>query len=303
MKTNTAGNRATLISVRADRVINLMFLLYSAACIIPILMVVSVSFTDEQSIILHGYGIWPETFSTYAYAYIFGDSAQVLRSYGISIFVTVVGTLLSVLLMALYAFPISRPDFPHKTLFSYYVFIPMLFNGGLVPFYLIYTNVLQLKNSVWALILPLVVNTFFILMIRTFFASTIPQAVLESAKMDGASEFQLFRKIVLPLSLPVLATVALFSTLNYWNDWFHSLIFITDNKNVSLQYLMYRTMLNVQYLASNSQAAERVGTSVITPSESMRMAMCVIGMGPIVLAYPFFQRYFVKGLTVGAVKG
>ena len=210
------------------------------------------------------------------------------------------------IIIALYAYPISRKDFPHAKFFTFFVFFTMLFNGGLVPWYLVYVQMLDLKNTMAALIIPLLVAAFFVLITRTFFQTTIPAAILESANMDGAGEMRIFFQIVLPLSLPVLATVALFQTLAYWNDWFLSLVFITKEDNITLQYLMYKTMLNIQYLSTNSTAASAIiaaGGTFKFPSESVRMAMVIIGIGPIIFAYPFFQKYFVKGLTVGAVKG
>lgn len=231
---------------------------------------------------------------------------QIIHSYGISIIVTVIGTITSVALTALYAYPLSRRDLPYRGWFAFFIFFTMLFNGGLVPWYLVYVNVLDLKNSILALIMPLLLSPFFVLVMRTFFANSIPVSILESARIDGAGELRTFTRIVLPLSLPVMATVALFSTLNYWNDWYLSMIFISDNRTISLQYLMYRTLLDIQYLTSNSNVSSQIssqGGLLNLPNKTLQMAMAVVGIGPIVLAYPFFQRYFIKGLTVGAVKG
>nr|WP_152397170.1 carbohydrate ABC transporter permease [Paenibacillus guangzhouensis] len=286
--------------------INLIFWLYTAACVLPLMLVVAVSFSDETSVLVNGYHFIPETFSLSAYRFLFQDWEQLLRSFGVSVVVTVVGTIISVLIMALYAYPISRGNFPHRRFFSFFMFFTMLFNGGLIPWYLVYTQMLDLKNTLAALIVPLLVSAFFVMILRTFFSNTIPPSLIESAKIDGASEMRIFAQIVIPLSLPVLATVALFQTLNYWNDWFMSLVFITGNNHVNLQFLMYKTMLDIQFLANNTQAAQGInqaGGLVQLPTETVRMAMAVIGIGPIVFAYPFFQRFFVKGLTVGAVKG
>ncbi|NEW09351.1 carbohydrate ABC transporter permease [Paenibacillus sp. SYP-B3998] len=294
------------ISNTSNFFINLIFWLHTAACMLPLLLVITVSFSDEKSVLIHGYNFIPETFSLSAYQFLFQDWLQILRSFGVSIFITTVGTAISVIIMSMYAYPISRNDFPHKNGFSFFMFFTMLFNGGLVPWYLVYTQMLDLKNTATALILPLLVSAFFVMILRTFFASTIPPALVESAKIDGASEMRIFVQIILPLSLPVLATVALFQTLNYWNDWFLSLVFITGSKNVNLQYLMYKTMLDIQFLATNTQAQQGIsqaGGLFNLPTETVRMAMAVLGIGPIVFAYPFFQKYFVKGLTVGAVKG
>lgn len=289
-------------------IINGVFLLYALACIIPLLLVFSISFSDETSILANGYKLFPEVFSVKAYEVLFRDFDQILYSYGISFFVTVVGTIGGVALTAFYAYPLSRRDLPYRNGFAFFIFFTMLFGGGLVPWYLVYVNILDLKNTVWVLIIPLLMSPFFVLVMRTFFSNSIPTSILESARIDGAGELRIFASIVLPLSLPVLATVALFSTLNYWNDWYLSMIFISDNKTISLQYLMYRTLLDIQFLTSNSNIASQIssagGASVLDlPNKTLQMAMAVVGIGPIVLAYPFFQRYFVKGLTVGAVKG
>lgn len=294
------------VSKRSEVVIHAFFIFYAALCILPLILVLSISLSDETTVIANGYRFIPETFSVSAYEFLFKDMDQIIRSYGVSIFVTVVGTLISVALTACYAYPLSRSDLPYRGFFAFFIFFTMLFNGGLVPWYLVYVNLLDLKNTIWVLIMPMLMSPFFVLIMRTFFASSIPMSILESARVDGAGEFRTFVRIVLPLSLPVLATVALFSTLNYWNDWYLSMIFISDNKTISLQYLMYRTLLDIQYLTSNSNVASQIssqGGMLDLPNKTLQMAMAVVGIGPIVLAYPFFQRYFIKGLTVGAVKG
>ncbi len=305
-KAATSSNPKNRLSKPASIGINAFFIIYSLLCIIPLILIVMVSISDESMIVREGYQFIPSKINFDAYEFLFKDATQIIRSYTISIIVTVVGTLLSLIIMALYAYPISRTDFPHARFFTFFVFFTMLFSGGLVPWYLVYARMLNLKDTMLALILPLLVAAFFVLIIRTFFQTTIPAAVLESAKIDGAGELTIFIKIVLPLSLPVLATVALFQTLTYWNDWFLSLVFITKEANITVQYLMYKTMLNIQFLANNSTAAAAItaaGGEFRFPSETVRMAMVVVGIGPIIFAYPFFQKYFVKGLTVGAVKG
>ncbi|TBL76572.1 carbohydrate ABC transporter permease [Paenibacillus thalictri] len=294
------------ISNRSNLIIQLIFWLYTCCCILPLLLIVAVSFSDEKQVLIHGYSFIPEQWSLDAYRFLFKDYMQIIRSYGISFLVTIAGTILSVIIMSLYAYPISRRDFPHRNFFSLFVFFTMLFNGGLVPFYLVYTQVLNLKNTLPALIVPYLVQAFFVLLLRTFFTNSVPAALIESAKIDGASELRIFTSIIIPLSLPVLATVALFQTMHYWNDWFLSLIFISDERNVNLQFLMYKTLMNIQFLAQNADAAAEAqanGAVFNFPTETVRMAMAVIGVGPIVFAFPFFQRYFVQGLTVGAVKG
>ncbi|QHT59075.1 carbohydrate ABC transporter permease [Paenibacillus lycopersici] len=286
--------------------IQLFFFIYSILCLIPLVLLVMVSFSEEASIVRGGYKFWPDHFSLAAYRFLGNDIGQIVHSYGISIIVTVVGTALSMLIIALYAYPISRSHFKPGSWFTFFAFFTMLFSGGLVPWYLVYVQFLDLKDTLWALIMPQLMSAFWVLVMRTFFQTTIPGQVLESAKIDGAGELRIFWQIVLPLSLPVLATVALFQTLAYWNDWFLSLVFITGDHNISVQYLMYKMMANIQYLSTNPTAANAIaaaGGMVNFPSETVRMAMVIVGIGPIVLAYPFFQKYFIKGLTVGAVKG
>ncbi|QMV41509.1 carbohydrate ABC transporter permease [Cohnella cholangitidis] len=283
-----------------------VFIAYSLLCIIPILLIVSVSLSDEKSVVNNGYRFIPEKFNLAAYEFLWRDIGQIAYSYKISILVTLIGTLLSVIIIALYAYPISRSHFPHAKFFTFFVFFTMLFSGGLVPWYLVYVQMLDLKDTLASLIIPLLMSAFWVLVVRTFFKESVPPEVLESAKIDGAGELRIFFKMVIPLSLPVLATVGLFQTLTYWNDWFHSLVFITDNHNISVQYLMYKMLANIQYLSNNPTAAAeiaRAGGMFNFPSETVRMALVIVGVGPIIFAYPFFQKYFIKGLTVGAVKG
>lgn len=307
MPNYTSGPLA--ISKSTNIVINIFFSIYTILCLTPLLLIIMISITDEKTVLVNGYSFFPEKFSLSAYEFLLEDRHQILQSLGVSLVVTIAGTALSLLIMALYAYPISRRDFPHRNIFSFFIFFTMLFNGGLVPWYLVYTQVTDLRNTLASLIVPLLVQGFFVLMMRTFFSTTIPMELMEAATIDGASETRVFAQIVLPLSLPVLATVALFQTVNYWNDWFLSLVFIsgeTGKEMVSLQFLMYRTMLSIQFLSSNTTAAQGIaqgGGLVNIPTETVRMAMAVVGVGPIVLAYPFFQRYFIQGLTIGAVKG
>lgn len=297
---------ALAISRGSNFAINIFFWIYSALCIIPILLLLGVSFSDEKQVLINGYKFWPEKFSLEAYSFLVKDWKPVVESYGYSIFVTVIGTIIAVAIMSMYAYPISRRDFKHRGIFSFIMFFTILFNGGLVPFYLMYTNILGMKDNVLVLMIPLFAQAFFILVIRTFFMNSIPTELLESAKIDGAGELRTFFGIVLPLSLPVLASVGLLTTLGYWNDWFLSLLFITDDGPHTIQFRMYEALLDIQYLSSNSTAYSEIikaNPSFSMPSETARMAMAIVGVGPIIFAYPFFQRYFIAGLTVGAVKG
>jgi len=294
------------VSTGANAAFNIFFWIYTALCVVPLILILIVSFTDENTVLVNGYSFFPHKLSLAAFDFLLHDWYNVAFSYGVSVFVTLFGTIVCLALMTLYAYPISRRDFRHRGLFSFIMFFTLLYNAGLVPFYIMYTQYLHLQNTILALMLPYFVQGFFVLILRTFFSNSVPTALLESAKIDGAGEWRIFAQIVLPLSMPVLATVALFCTLNYWNDWFQSLLFINDNKMVSIQFRMYKAMLDLQFLSTNSQAYSAIlaaNPNFQLPSETVRMAMAVVGIGPIVFVYPYFQRYFIKGLTVGAVKG
>ncbi|MHA6480849.1 carbohydrate ABC transporter permease [Paenibacillus sp. strain BS8-2] len=299
-----ASQRENSLSPAAGFLLNMMFVILSLICLLPVLLVIIVSITHGDSIVANGYSFMPDRLSLVAYESLFKDYGTVIGGYGVSIGITIAGTLLSVVLMALYAYPISRSDYPFRTGFTFFLFFTMLFNGGLVSRYLVYTQLLGLKDSYIALIMPLLIIPFNVIIMRTFFQTTIHPALIESARIDGAGEIRIFVTIVLPLSLPVLATMALFSTINYWNDWFNALLFITSEDKYPLQYLMMRVLNDIQYLRSNVElAAQNPELLAKLPNESLQMAMAAVGMGPILIVYPFFQKYFVKGLTVGAVKG
>jgi len=277
--------------------------LFSLTCILPFLLLFIASITDDSAIVKHGYSFFPEAFSFSAYSYIWDNSDMVLRAYGITIFVTVVGTVASLIMTSLLAYPLSRSDLPGGKIIAFFVFFTILFNGGLVPTYMIYTQMLPIQNTLWAQIIPwLLMNGFNVLLMRAFFINTVPKAVIESASIDGASEFKIYYRIVLQLSLPILATIGLFQALAFWNDWNNGLIFINDPNLLNLQNVLNRIMSNIEFLSNNSSMG---GSSALSqlPKETFRMAIAVIGIVPILIAYPFFQRYFVKGLTIGAVKG
>jgi len=295
MKTNTFNMQWLL---------HLVFIVFVAMTLIPLLLVLIISFTDERSLTLNGYSLFPEKFSFDAYTFLFNDSSVILNAYLVTIIVTVIGTTLSLLLCALYAYPLSRKDFPFRTGLTFYVFFTMLFAGGLVPWYLVYTNLLGINNSLLALIVPnLLLSGWNIIIMRTFFTNTIPPELIECAQMDGASEFRIFFQIILKLSLPVLATIGLFTTLAYWNDWWNSLIFISNRDLYSLQYLLNKILMDINVIFNTPGNSNQTKLLTLIPHETVRMAMAVIGIGPIILAYPFFQKYIVQGLTIGAVKG
>ncbi|WP_020619696.1 carbohydrate ABC transporter permease [Paenibacillus daejeonensis] len=277
--------------------------LFAFLCVFPFLFVVIISLTDEMTLSRNGYRIWPEQWSLEAYKYVFRSGDQLLQSYGVTILVTLIGTVLSLVLIALFSYAISRRSFKYRNFFAFFAFFTMLFNGGLVPTYIVVTQLLGLKDSIWALILPLTVNAFYIMIMRTFFSISVPESIIEAGKIDGASELGIFTRLVLPLSLPGLATIGLFSTLGYWNDWFNALLYIDSANLVPLQAMLMRIENSMQFILQNSNnPSVNVGLLSSLPQDTSRMAMVVLATGPIVLAYPFFQRYFVQGLTIGAVK-
>jgi len=279
-------------------------ILCTIACVLPLLIVFSASITDEKTVTMYGYSLFPRNLSLEAYKYIYKDIMVILRAYGVTVFVTVVGSALSLVTIALYAYPISRKDFKYRNVFTFIVFLTMLFNGGLVPWYMVYVNVLHIDDTIMALILPYLMTPLYVLIMRTFFMTAIPDGIIEAARIDGAGEFQTFVWIVLPLAKPVLATIGLFNILTYWNDWYAPLLFINNEKLFNLQYLMYRVDKAIIYLSNNAGSINNA-TQIMAnlPTQTARMAMAVIAIGPIILAYPFFQKYFVEGLTIGSIKG
>lgn len=293
------------VSPVTNKILNIFFTVYCILCLAPLLLIFMVSITDQTSLAVNGYSFTPSKISFDAYRYLFNDMGKLLRSYGVTIFACVVGTFFCVVFTMLYAYPISRKSFKYRNFFSFFMFFTMLFQGGLVPWYIMYTKYLHLSNNLIALIMPAIMNAFYVLVTKTFFSLNVPDSVLEAARIDGASEFNIFYTIVLPMSTPVIATIALFSSLAYWNDWYLCLLFINDPKFYNLQYSMYQALLSLQFLTSSLGSATGATSSALAnvPGETLRMAMAILGIGPIIFAYPFFQRYFIKGLTIGAVKG
>ncbi|QGQ97158.1 carbohydrate ABC transporter permease [Paenibacillus psychroresistens] len=283
---------------------HLMFIIFSAITIFPLVLIFVVSITDEKTLTLNGYSFFPEKINFAAYTYLFHDSSTILNAYGVTILVTVVGTTLSLLFTSLFAYPISRSDFPFRKWLTFYVFFTLLFNGGTVPWYLVYSKYLGITDTIFALIVPnLLVNALYVLIMRTFFTTTIPPGLIESAQIDGAGETRIYAQIILRLSLPVLATIGLFNTLAYWNDWWNSLIFISETRLFSLQYLLNKILVDIQVILNSPGNTSQTRLLADIPTETVRMAMAMIGLGPIIIAYPFFQRFLIQGLTIGAIKG
>ena len=285
-------------------ILNIIFILLTIAAVGPFILLISSSLTSEAALAKFGYGFWPKDLSFNAYTYLFKSGMKIIRGYGITILVTVIGTLCSVLMTTLFAYPLSRKELPFRYGFSFFVFFTMLFNGGLVPTYMMWTQTFHIKNTLLALILPgLLMNAFYVIMMRSFFTANIPDALVEAARIDGAGEYKILWKIVLPLSKPMMATISLMVGLGYWNDWMNSLYYISDEKLYSIQAILNTIITNIQFLTSGQSAAASTVDVSKLPSVSIRMAIAVIGVLPILCIYPFFQKYFVKGIVVGGVKG
>ncbi len=282
-------------------VINAVFILLSICCVLPLLLILAASFTSERSLAINGYRFIPEELSFTAFTYIFKSPKQILTSYGVTIFVTVVGTFFSVIFTGMLAYTIARKDFKLSRILSFLVFFTLLFSGGMVPSYIMISKYYHLKDTVWAMMLPYIIMPWHVFLMKGFFAD-IPVSLVEAAKIDGSSEVNTFFKIIIPISKPAFATIGLFCAFTYWNDWWLSMLYIDNPNLTSLQYYLYRIMNNIQFLSSSIQAGN-IGIDVGNlPSETARMALCLVAAGPMLIIFPFFQKYFVKGLTVGAVK-
>lgn len=277
-----------------------LVILFAILCLLPFLIVIGSSFTSEEYIIRNGYSIWPKEWSFESYKTIFESPMSIIRAYGVTILVTVVGTVINIFINMMAGYVLQRKDFAWRNKLSFYYFFTTLFSGGLMPWYILCVKYLHLKNSIWGLILPGTVSVWNILLVKGFMAG-IPFEMTESAKIDGAGDFSIFVKLIWPLSKPLIATIGLFTALGYWNDWYHSMLFINDKDKYSLQYLLYKLINDARALREIAAESGMVIDTV--PVESMKMALTVVVTGPIIFLYPFVQRYFVKGLTLGAVKG
>jgi len=304
---DNAMRKFNRISAPTNFVLSVLFILLAIACVLPLFFTAMISVTSEESLAADGYQLMPNIFSGTAYAYLFKQRATVGRAFGMSIGVTLFGTIFGLTLISSFGYVLSRKDYRWRKFMTMLIFIPMLFNGGLVARYLIIKQLLHIQNTFWVLTIPLAVSSFYIIIMRTFFQTTIPDSIIESAKIDGANQFYIFFRMVLPISLPALATVGLFLAIMFWNDWFTTLLYIDSSHSelFPMQYVLIQLDRNIQFLSQNknsmgSAAQEALGN---IPTEASRMAMVMVVVLPIVAAYPFFQRYFVTGLTIGAVKG
>ena len=281
---------------------HIVIVLFAICCIVPFLLVLSISFSNEDDIIRYGYEFIPRNFDLTAYKTVLKNGTQIVQSYITTISFTVVGTIISLLMMIMMAYPLSRRQFEARKYFNFYIFFTMLFNGGLVPSYILITQYLHLDNTFWVLVLNSLISVWHIFLLRTFFKG-LPEALFESAKLDGAGEWRILFQLVIPLSKPVIATVALFGVLQRWNEWYSTLLYIRDTKLYTLQYLLQKMMMDINMLKEGLNMPQQVMEELDIPQETVRMAMAILAAGPMVLVFPFFQKYFVKGITVGSVKG
>ncbi len=284
-----------------DAVIYALILIFCALCVIPFLVAISASFSDERTLLREGYSLLPKSFTLQAYNMLF-QTDQIYDSYKVSIFVAVIGTLLSMIVTAMMAYPLSVQKVRYRGKISFFVYFTMLFSGGLVPTYMLIAKYLNMRDTIWVLILPVLVNPWNLFLLRNFFAA-IPAELHESARIDGANDIRILWQIILPVSLPALATVSLFYLVAYWNQWFNAMLYIEDTSLYPLQYLIMRMLRNIELLKQmSSQAGFAVDMSSL-PSTTTKMATAIVTIGPIILAYPFAQKYFTSGLIVGSVKG
>ena len=291
------------ISNGANIILNIVFIVAVLITVVPIWVIIVASFTSEHALTTYGYGFWPQEWSVEAYKFLFSKGSIIGTAYKNTIIATVAGTLLCVASVGLYAYPISRPDFRWRKVFTFISFFTQLFTAGTVAFYVTCRQILHIGNSVWALFLPLSFSAYWVLVMRSFYKSNVPDAVIESARIDGANEVRIFAQIVLPISKPILATITLFAGMGYWNEWQKALLYIDDTALYPLQYIIMKLQNQVNFLTSSfgAQALAALG-DVTLPTVGIRMATAMVTIGPIVLLYPFLQKYFIKGVVIGAVK-
>ena len=287
---------------RMARLAHVVLIVFSLMAVLPFILLISASLTEENAALKYGFGFIPKVFSLAAYKYISYQSKMIIRAYGITIFTTVIGTSVGLTMTSMLGYGLSK-DIPGRRILNFFVVFTMLFNGGLVPTYLVYTKYLHLGNTIWALIIPsLLMNAFHVMLVRNYFSTSIPESLIESAKLDGASEMMIFRAIVLPLSKPIMATIGLMLALSYWNNWTNGLYYLDDTSLYSIQNVLNAINNNIIAINSVSNMGLAINKSEV-PALTARMAIAVIGIVPMLCIYPFFQKYFVKGITIGAVIG
>ena len=269
--------------------------------LMPFIMMVASSFSSEIAITKYGFTLWPKEFSTLAYKIVFENPKLIIGSYVVTIILTVTGTAIGLIVIAMTGYALQRPDFRYRNKISFYIYFTTLFSGGLIPFYFLITKYLHLSDSYLAVLLPGLMTPWLIILMKNFLKS-IPHSITESAKVDGASDLTIFIKIILPMATPALATVGLFLALSYWNEWYNSMLFLSPSVTYRpLQLFMYNIVTSAEYIRSSAASSNIPPQDV--PTETMKMATAVVAIGPVILLYPFVQKYFIKGITVGAVKG
>ncbi|MCC8103655.1 MAG: carbohydrate ABC transporter permease [Clostridiales bacterium] len=290
-------------NIRYQAIINIILLILTVIMIAPLVLLFMSSVTSESALVLYGYKFIPREFSLAAYQYIAKNGQTVLRAYGVTIFVTIVGTTCNLLLSSMTGYVLSIRKLPFRSAINFYVFFTMLFSGGLVPSYLMWTTMFHIKNTIYALILPnFMLSAMNVILVRTYYMTSIPEALYESAKIDGAGYLYIYRKIVLPMGKPILVVIGLFAGLAYWNDWTNGLYYISDTKLYSIQTLLNKMLQDIEALQANATAASS-GAAASIPTVSIRMAIAVVALLPILCIYPFLQKYFAEGIAIGAVKG
>ncbi|MCR5427637.1 MAG: carbohydrate ABC transporter permease [Lachnospiraceae bacterium] len=301
----TKRNRLQSVSIPAEIIFHLIVGGFALACIIPFIFVIIISFSSEDSIRLIGYSFKPLQWSTEAYGFVLKMGSQLWRSYFNSFLVSIVGTTVSVLMCLLYAYALFRRDFKYRKFFMFFAFFTMLFGGGLAPTYMVCKQMLGLSDNYAALIVPALVNPFFIIIMRTFLQTSVPEELIEAAAIDGSGEYNTLFKIIIPISKPGIATVSLLTMINYWNDWFLTMLYVRDSTKFPLQYLLMKVQNQVDFLIKNSSVIGIEASKILQnlPGTSLRMSLVVFIVVPIACAYPFFQRYIISGLTIGSVKG
>ncbi len=284
--------------------LNTILIILTLSCLLPFLLLVISSLSSEASLAANGYSFFPSEWSLETYEYIFGSATSVLRGYGLTMLVSAIGTLLSVTITTLFAYPLSRPELPFKNFFAFFIFFTMLFNGGMVPTYLMYVNTFNIKNTLLAYIVPMhLMGAFYVILMRSFFTTSIPNSLIEAARLDGASEFYILRKVIVPLSKPMLATLTLMIGLTYWNDWVNGLYYITESEKYTIQMVLNTMLSNIRFLSNSASVMGGDVSAMNLPVIGIRMGIAVVAVIPIMCIYPFLQKYFVKGIVVGGVKG
>ena len=281
-----------------------VMILWAAIIILPFLLLLMSSLTEEQVLVANGYSFFPKKFSADSYSYIFQSGDTIMRAYGISILVTAAGTLVSVALTALMAFPLSISNLPGRRVMMFFVFFTMLFSGGIVPSYIMWSNTFKIKDTIFAQLIPnLLLSGWNVMMVRTYFSNSIPYAIYEAAEIDGANHLQVFTKIVLPMGKPILITIGTFAGLGYWNDWTNGLYYISRHKEFyNVQNLLNQMVSNIQYLATSTTNSGMASAMGSLPATGIQMAIAFVAILPIMAIFPFFQKYYAKGISVGAVK-